>query len=198
MIILLQILAGKNKSRLLKEIEIMENIKLRDEKALSELYTIYSKIIYSLIYKIVKKQDEAEDILQSVFLQIWNKAYLYNKEKGNVYSWIVRMSRNKALDHIRSKKALKSLDEIHFNDDEVEVFIDNCQPIDAAIAEERSNSLATALNQIPNEQREIIEMSYYQGYTHQEISTKFNIPLGTVKTRMRQGMKKLYTIYTKK
>jgi len=175
-----------------EEIRLIERIVYRDEAALSELYDLYSRILYSLVLKIVKNQEEAEDILQSVFIKIWNKALSYNKSKGSVYSWLVTLARNSAIDKVRSKDYKANAAKIS---DIKEVDIINDDPdydgLNSAIANERAGFVGNALNQIPPEQKVVIELAYFEGLTQVEIAEKLNIPLGTVKTRIRQALIKL-------
>lgn len=177
------------------EIELMRRIKGRDEEALSELYDLYNRLLYGLIISIVKKREEAEDVLQEVFITIWERASTFNEDKGNVYSWIITLTRNKAIDRIRSKgyktqqKASQDVDAPEFS-----LEGDNFDPLETTIFSDRAELVRKALTEIPDQQSEVLKIAYYSGMTQQEISDKLKIPLGTVKTRMRQGMLKLKDI----
>ncbi|MEO8399443.1 MAG: sigma-70 family RNA polymerase sigma factor [Ignavibacteriaceae bacterium] len=174
-----------------EEAKLIEKVANNDESALSNLYDIYSRIVYSFIIKIVKDKQEAEDLLQSVFIQIWEKASSFDKTKGTVYSWVVTMSKNRAIDKIRSKAYKKSRQNV--NDIEKVTLIDYKNPssLDASIAAERSEFLRKAMEQIPEDQKLVLNLAYFEGFTQSEISEQYNIPLGTVKTRMRQALIKL-------
>ena len=177
------------------EIELMRRIKGREEEALAELYDLYNRLLYGLIISIVKKREEAEDVLQEVFITIWEKASTFNEDKGNVYSWIITLTRNKAIDRIRSKgyktqqKASQDVDAPEFS-----LEGDNFDPLETTIFSDRTELVRKALTEIPDKQSEVLKIAYYSGMTQQEISDKLKIPLGTVKTRMRQGMLKLKDI----
>lgn len=173
---------------------LMKRVGRRDEKAFETLYDLYSKLIYSSILSVVKKQDEAEDILQEIFLQIWEKASTFESTKGNVYAWIITLARNRTIDRIRSKDFRKQRQEVH--DIEIDTMLNPTEqnPLDSLVAGERAEIVKSALQQIPSEQREVIQIAYYGGNSQSEIASKLNLPLGTVKTRMRQGMKKLQTL----
>ena len=175
-----------------EEIALIERIGDRDESALSELYDLYSRILYSLIFRIVKNQGDAEDILQSVFIKIWDKALSYNKSKGSVYSWLVALARNSAIDKTRSKAYKTSPVDISVIK-EVDLINDNpgYNALTSVIANERSSLVGNALNQIPVEQKVVIELAYFEGLTQVEIAEKLAVPLGTVKTRIRQALIKL-------
>ncbi len=175
-----------------KENELIERIAGKDEKALSELYDRYAKLLYSVILAIVKDQKEAEELLQEVFITVWNKSSLFSLKKGNAYSWLVAITRNIAIDRIRSKKFKdhRSLME------GIELPLENIDtsPLDAMIIVERSLIVNEALSKIPHEQKETIMLTYFEGYSQKEIAELLGIPLGTVKTRIRMGMQKLQTL----
>lgn len=174
-----------------EEKALLEKIAHQDDQALSLLYDRYARLLYSIVFSIVKKKEEAEDILQDVFLQVWTKALSFDSSKGNVYAWLVTMTRNKAIDRVRSKQfqtmknASQETDTSTLSDSEQNT------ALDAVMLMERSSKIKDALNAIPQEQKETIQLAYYTGLTQTEISQKLNVPLGTVKTRVRQGMQKL-------
>ncbi len=179
-----------------KEAQLIDKIAAKDESALSDLYDIYSRLIYSFTLKILKDKNETEDLLQTIFFQIWNSASTFDKTKGTAYSWIITMSRNRALDKLRSKSFKQAkqfshdVEILHLKDDK------SVSNLDAAIANERAEMLKNAMSQIPEEQKSVLTLAYFEGYTQTEISEKLNIPLGTVKTRIRQALTKLEKILT--
>ncbi len=179
------------KSRVSDEADLIKRITERDEKALGKLYDRYAKLLYGFIFTIVKKQTEAEDVLQELFVQIWDKASSFDMARGNVYTWLVTLARNRAIDRIRSKQYRAQGQ--HDYDFGVEL-IENpggSSPLDAVVTSERADVVRNALETLPAEQREVIQIAYFGGYTQTEIAAQLNVPLGTIKTRMRQGMKKL-------
>lgn len=196
--IIFTILAAVGKAAHLRsddEVELMKRIKAKDDKALGELYDLYNRLLFGMIISIVKKREEAEDVLQEVFVKIWEKAYTFNEERGNVYSWIVTLTRNKAIDRIRSKgyktsqKASQDVDAPEFT-----LEGDKFDPLETTIFSDRAELVRKALGEIPESQSEVLKIAYYRGMTQSEISDHLEIPLGTVKTRMRQGMIKLKDI----
>lgn len=180
-----------------KERILLGKISLKDEKSFAELYDRYSRIIFSLALKIVKNREDAEEILQNVFLQIWDKAASFDSQKGNVYAWIVTMTRNKSIDKIRSKDYKSDSKNIDLNERLVYnvKFFGNLT-IDSASASERTDFVKNALGQLSAEQKSIIDLAFFNGLTQSEISSELNLPLGTVKTRMRQAMIKLKDLLT--
>lgn len=170
----------------------MEKIKAGDVNAFEELYDQYNRLLFGMIISIVKEREEAEDLLQEVFVKVWQKAHTFNKKRGNVYSWLVTISRNKAIDRIRSKdyktqeKASVSVNKPAFS-----LEGDKYDPLETTIYSNRADIVKKALAKIPKSQRKVLEIAYYRGMTQSEISDHLDIPLGTVKTRTRQGMIKL-------
>lgn len=179
------------------EAELMGKIANRDIQALESIYDMYSGLVFSLIRSILKDKEAAEDLLQEIFIQIWEKAHLFDASRGNVCQWIIRMARNRSIDILRSRKyqtnaALLSLPE----EDHLSPKAEQSDPLDATIMKERSEQIKNALGQLSSEQREVIEKAYFGGYKQSEIANMLNIPLGTVKTRIRLGLLKLESILT--
>lgn len=178
-----------------EEKKLMKRIKARDPKALEQIYDLYKALLFGMILSIVKNREEAEDVLQEVFLKIWEKAGTFDEERGHVYSWIIRLSRNKAIDRIRSKgykmqqKASVRIDESRFTPEDNE-----SDPLETTIFSDRADLVKKALEEIPEAQREVITIAYYRGMTQSEIADYLDLPLGTIKTRTRMGMIKLKKI----
>jgi RNA polymerase sigma-70 factor (ECF subfamily) len=196
MIAFLMAMLASQAARNEEDVRLLVRVKERDQSALSELYDRYSALVYTMTLSVVKATDEAEDLLQEVFMQIWNKASLFAQEKGSVYTWIVTIAKRKAIDRLRSKEIVhrgESLDDegtfIALPDGS---YMSN--PLHAAISAEYEAMVREGLGQLSVEQRTTIELSYFEGYTQEQISKQLNVPLGTVKTRMRQGLIKLRDI----
>ena len=177
--------------------DLLMRIAQKDPVALSLLYDQYNRLLFGLLLSILKKKTEAEDLLQDVFSNIWEKADQYDPERGTGYTWIVSLTRNKGIDRLRSKvykeqkKQSTSLD-----DDSVfhPLFSNENNPLEDTILSDRAERLKNALLQISEKQRKVIQISYFDGLSQTEISDEYDIPLGTVKTRMRDGMMKLREI----
>jgi RNA polymerase sigma-70 factor (ECF subfamily) len=198
---LLAILINRNTSE--KEIELIGRIALKEEKALSELYDRYSKLLFSVIFRIVKNREDAEEILHTVFLQIWDKAGLFDLNKGNLYSWLITLARNKGIDKIRSRNFREQYNRTGLNKaDEMELekkygLEHNMDLLQIFDSNERALIISKALNELPSEQKKVIELAYFEGLTQTEMSEALNIPLGTVKTRTRQALIKLEDLLSK-
>jgi RNA polymerase sigma-70 factor (ECF subfamily) len=181
------------------ERELLERIGRRDadsEDALAQLYDRYARLLYSVILAIVKHPPEAQDLLQEVFVQVWNNASSFDATRGSVYAWIVTLTRNRAIDRIRSKAFRERQQEEFGLDAAMYVAATTASPLDATLMNERSELVRIALEQLSPEQRQALMLAYFQGYTQSEIAEELDIPLGTVKTRVRQGLQKLHDLLT--
>ena len=166
-------------------ISLAQRLKNGDESAISEIYDQYSSALFGLIIKIVKDNDIAEDVLQDCFITIWQKAKLYNEEKGTLYTWMLNICRNKAIDAYRkTNKEIENKNQI----DNSSVYTDELNKQVDHIG------LSNVLNKLPEEQHILIELIYYKGMTQQEVSDFLSIPLGTVKTRLRMAIGSLKNI----
>ena len=173
----------------LRDINLLRRVSAGDESAIGEIYDHYSKYLLTTIYFILKNEAEAEDVLQEVFFLIWDKIDTYDERLGNPISWMVRISRNKAIDKLRARKQNSDITEtdetsiLDLNDDYKK---DN--PEFVSITNQEQKEVLEALKELDEVQRKLIEYSYYKGYSHSELSEYFKIPLGTVKTKIRSAM----------
>ena len=171
----------------ISDVDLLASIASRDKAAFGLLYERYSQLVFNLGNKIVKDHDYAGEVLQSVFVQIWNKADTYNSKKGAVSTWIINITRNKSIDILRKTKKQKL---------NVDLDLDNMESdknYDFSLSEraERRDIIMKAMESISPEQKKIIELIYFEGYTHKEASEILGIPLGTAKTRIHLGIAKL-------
>jgi len=170
--------------------ELIEKIKQKDSRALEELYDRYERPIYSFAFKILKDQMLAEEVVQELFFRIWHASDKYEENKGKVISWMFTLTRNIAIDLVRkhNRRKAESLTESEQMEQIAEENSDiSTQVTDNIIGEK----VREVLNELNSEQKQIIEKIYFQGYTQQEVSDAFAIPLGTVKGRVRLAMKQL-------
>ena len=177
-----------------EEKALMRRISIGDEVAFEALYDRYSRLLYSILLSVVKHPAEAQDMLQELFLHIWNQAKNFDAGRGNVYSWLVTMTRNRSIDRIRSK-SFRERQQESSNDEAMMLIPDgDISPLDSISLTEDRNRIHEALAQIPAEQRDALMLAYFQGYTQSEIAELLETPLGTIKTRMRQGLIKLSSL----
>jgi RNA polymerase sigma-70 factor (ECF subfamily) len=157
-----------------------------DEKAFGYLYDHYSGALYSIVNQIVPDRETANDVLQEVFLNIWRKINSYDPSKGRLFTWMLNIARNASIDKIRSRSYQDSLknqphpDSVNTNW--------GSQAVKPAIDD---IGLKKQVSKLKYEYRTLIELSYFQGFTHEEIAKALNIPLGTVKTRIRAALLQL-------
>ena len=170
-----------------KDTELLPKIAEKDLSAFDEIYTRFSQVVYNLSYKVLNNKNDAEEVVQEVFLQIWNKASNYDKVRGAVSTWIINITRSRAIDKFRS---LKNVRNTSFLDNDI---LDLIAPKIFIIedASERKNIIKNALEQIPADQKDVIDKVYFEGATHIEAADILKIPVGTVKTRLRLGILKL-------
>jgi RNA polymerase sigma factor (sigma-70 family) len=165
---------------------LIRGLRAKDRSALEYLYDHYSNAIYGVIYRILKKEELAEEVLQDVFIKIWDKFESYDPAKGKLFTWMLNIARNQAIDKSRSKEISKDQKtsglENFVNRIDTEEYIE--QKVDGI-------GVKDILNVLPEEQKFVVEYLYFQGYSQSELAEEFNIPLGTVKTRLRLAMQHL-------
>lgn len=174
-----------------EDVTLLERIQRRDEQALAKLYDRYAPLLYTLALRIVATQEESEDIVQEVFLQVWNKANSYIRDRGTVYSWITTLTRNKAIDRVRSKRYKQQSKETKLDEIDNTVASQSSNPHQTVLLKEYQEIVTAAKKKLSNIEAKILELSYYGGYSQVEIAKMLKMPLGTVKTKMRQGIIKM-------
>jgi RNA polymerase sigma factor (sigma-70 family) len=171
------------------EAELVRGLKARDEKVFSYLYDHYSPALYGVALKVLNDETSACDVLQEVFMKIWRSIDRYDMEKGRLFTWMLNIARNTAIDMLRSKahkleKKIQDIsNDVHLYTSHLTVY----QSVDHL-------GLTKVLEKLSKEQRIIIDLAYYKGCTQEEISKVLEIPLGTVKTRMRNAIMQLRNI----
>jgi RNA polymerase sigma factor (sigma-70 family) len=173
----------------LDEIALISRIAAQDQTSLSLLYDRYARVIYAIAYKILNSSEESEEIVLDVFTQVWRIAKNYNSQKGRVDTWLFMITRSRALDRLRSHARLDKV--VAASEDMLKLHSYHDSPEEDVLLQERRSYVKACLSQIPNEQRLALELAYFSGLSHSEIAAKTGISLGTVKTRIRLGLKKL-------
>jgi RNA polymerase sigma-70 factor (ECF subfamily) len=162
--------------------------------AMESLYDRYNRVLYSLAYRMVADHQVAEDLLQEAFLSIWRYATSYSPQAGAAHSWLISILHHRAIDHLRGVRRRATMQEAPLDEVELDETIAFPDVWDEAWQSMKSSQVRTALMKIPTEQRLVIELAYFQGWTHTEIADGIHIPLGTVKARMRLGLQHLKRI----
>lgn len=164
------------------DIELLNRVMARDASAVGELYDRHNRLLFGLILRILRNRSEAEDVLQEVFVQVWTRAETYNVDMGVPGAWLVRIARNRAIDRLRANA-------VHARAVEATPFPPPVEsPETRAAMSEQQRAVARAMETLSPEQRQLIEHAYFQGLTQSELAERFNLPLGTVKTRVRTGL----------
>ena len=156
--------------------------------AMDSLYQRYSRILYSLAYRMVADHQVAEDLLQDAFLAVWRRATTYSPQTGAARSWLISILHHRTIDYLRRVRRRSTIQEAPLEELELNESIAHPDAWDAAWQSVKSSHVRAALMQIPTEQRLVIELAYFQGWTHSEIAEGTQIPLGTIKARMRLGL----------
>ena len=173
-----------------RDVALLKRIVLRDASAVGELYDRHSTLLFGILVRILRHRPDAEEVLQEVFVRVWTRAESYDERLGCPAAWLTRMARNRAIDRLRARRARGDADpsEAAPADGERRTPSSVPTPEDAAHEAEQTNRVRSALAQLPREQRELIAAAFFEGYTHAELAARFDLPLGTVKTRIRTGM----------
>jgi RNA polymerase sigma-70 factor, ECF subfamily len=173
---------------LLADEDLISFVKARDSVAFATLYDRHGRAAYSLAYRMMGDRQAAEDLIQEAFLEVWRAAHSYRTERGSVRTWILSIVHNRGIDQIRSAASRRR------TADKVRSTAQTSQPSEAfkeAWGNTQRAQVQEALKHLPPEQLKVLELAYFSGYTHAEIAEMLDIPLGTVKGRMRLGLKKI-------
>ena len=173
------------------ELDLLARITRRERAAFEELYARYVNILFATAMKFLKQDADAQDVVQDVFIQIWDKAKLYDPSKGKPLTWALTLTRNRSIDRIRAIQRRTRLRD----DFEKETVMDESAGLREALsgvdASEKGQILRAAVGQLSLQQRRVIELAFFRGLTQSEIAEKLGEPLGTVKARARRGLMKL-------
>jgi RNA polymerase sigma-70 factor, ECF subfamily len=178
-------------SPLVDDTRLLVQIANRDPTALSQFYDRYSRIIYAMAFRSLRSAEESEEVVLDVFAQVWRIADRYDPAKGRADTWLFMLARSRMLDRLRKiQRRVPATGQI-LDIEEIQVASESVDPIEAATIAERREQVIAVMNMLPNEQRFVLELAYYEGLSHGEIALKTGIALGTIKTRIRLGLIKL-------
>lgn len=167
--------------------ELIEQVKRGDKTAFKQIYSRFSQVTYNLALRILKDKEDAEEVVQEIFLQIWNKAYSYDPDRGAVSTWVVNIARSRSIDKLRTVGYRNK--NVEINEERVNSNVDLSRTIEDR--DESKQVIKQALDSLPEKQRTAIELVYFGGLTHVEAAEELNEPVGTIKTRIRLGVMKL-------
>lgn len=170
---------------------LLRRIANGEAEALSTLYDQYGRLLYSVAYHLVGNQQLAEEITLDVLRRVWEKADSYRADRASVRTWLTSMTRNRAIDMLRREGVRPEHNSINWADLNFEPHADGRSPETAVSRQIQTDQIHAALAELPEEQQEVLKLAYFRGYSHSRIAEQLNMPIGTVKTRIRLGMQKL-------
>ena len=167
--------------------QLIVQVKEGDKTAFKEIYSRFSQVTYNLALRILRDKEDAEEVVQEIFLQVWNKAYTYDPDRGAVSTWVMNIARSRSIDKLRT---------LGYRDKNIEIDeekVNSNEDLSRTIEdrEESKNVIRHALDELPENQRLAIELVYFEGLTHIETAERLDEPVGTIKTRIRLGVMKL-------
>lgn len=163
----------------------MELLQQHDQRVIALIYEHYAHALFNVIYRILRDEAMAQDVFQEAIIKVWRKGHFYERSKGSLFTWLMSVCKHAAIDKTRSKaykqrqKTASASKLVHTSD----------EPRSPSTA--RQQHLSEVVSRLPEHQKVLIELSYFQGYTHEEIAQRLEMPLGTVKTRTRAAIKQL-------
>jgi len=173
------------------EVALLQKVARGDRRSFEELYQRFSGVLFSTAYRVLNNQEAAEDVLQDVFVQIWEKAPLYDPARGKPMTWAVILTRNKSIDRLRSTQRRSRLqDDFQQESDSFEKF-DDRNSFELVSAGETNDLVREVMKKLSTDQREAIELAFFSSMTQIEIAERLGEPLGTIKARIRRGLMRL-------
>ncbi len=172
------------------DLDLLEMISGGNRDALAHLYDRYGRRIFALAARILNDPVSSEEVTQDVFLSVWRRGSSYSAAKGKFTTWLFSIAHNRTIDELRKRRRDRNRqnDDI---DDHLHIESSEISPLENAVAQSEYAKVRDAMADLPPEQRQVVELSYFKGLTQAEIAAKTGQPLGTVKTRMRLALKKL-------
>ena len=167
--------------------EIILKVAGNDSKALEELYDRYSPVLFTLINKIVQDKSAAEELLSDIFVIIWQKIDLFDSEAGNIYTWMINLARNKAIDFIKRNSNPEEMEEYsdeYENENIIPHLSTSAEPMDLNKVLSMKDKINDSFSKLTGAQQYVLNLAYYKGYNKEEIARELNIPLPTVKTKI--------------
>lgn len=186
----LRFMGSQELTQELTEADLLRRVAARDESAFGQLYDRLAPILFQLAFRILQDAALSEDVVQDAFLQIWDKAGQYDSQLGKPLSWAATLTRHKAIDRLRAGERRRRFTEEAGQDQEARQE-DSLAPDSPTQLQETAQGVRVALGSLPAEQRVAIELAFFDGLTQSQIAERLQIPLGTVKARIRRGMLQL-------
>lgn len=167
--------------------ELVDMLRRQDRKAFNYLYDNYSDALYGVVLKVVRTEETAQDLLQEIFVKIWKNIAQYDVGKGRLFTWMLNIARNTSIDYLRvNRPEIQDIDSAVYVVESNQAIFNNEPDVE---------ELREVVTQLKPEQQTLIEMVYWGGYTHEETAQRLEMPLGTVKTRVRSALRDLRKIF---
>lgn len=168
--------------------QLVARLQRRDPRALAELYDRYGRIVYALILRVVRDTGIAEDLVQETFLRVWNRVHGFDAQKGSIGPWLLAVARNRAIDYLRSAGG-RERNAVEFEDTERPALY--CDMEKDILTSDKARVVKSAIEKLSPNQRQVIELAYFEGLSQSEMAERMGQPLGTVKTWVRTALKNL-------
>lgn len=169
-------------------VELFKRIQQQDENALTELYTRYGQLVYNMAMHVLHNETAAEEITQDIFFQLWRRPESWDPQKGRLASWLLAVTRYRAIDRLRREQNRPTRQAVALDD--LAHLLSSSETVGDR-QHDTGRLLRSLLKDLPAEQRQVINLAFFKGMTHQEIAQQLKLPLGTVKGRIRLGLEKL-------
>ncbi|HTP35296.1 MAG TPA: sigma-70 family RNA polymerase sigma factor [Candidatus Acidoferrales bacterium] len=180
--ILMAVQAGADDS------ELVLRMQRRDPRAVAELYDRYGRVVYALVLRVVRDTGIAEDLVQETFLRVWNRVHGFDAQKGSIGPWLLAVARNRAIDYLRSAVGRERNAVEYEETDHPALFCDMEKDI---LSSDKARIVKSAIQKLSPNQRQVIELAYFEGLSQSEMAERMGQPLGTVKTWVRTALKNL-------
>ncbi len=167
-------------------------LKRGDTTAIESLYDRYGRLAYGLAFRILNERGAAEDVVQDAFVSVWRNAAGFDASRGSLRNWLLSIVRNRAIDRLRGSARIRT--EVELLDAEPRAEVPDAW--EAVAQDLERKQIKEGFRELPDSQRQTLELAYFGGYTHVEIASRMQVPLGTVKSRMRIGLEKMRTFLT--
>jgi RNA polymerase sigma-70 factor (ECF subfamily) len=171
-------------------VELMGRIAGGDEVAFADFYDSTSRTVYGIVLRVVRDRAQAEEVAQEVYVEAWTSAPRFDSELGSPTAWLNTIAHRKAVDRVRSSERSSAREQRHFDAETQRVAVDTS---DIVVAQDQGERVRAALEQLPEAQRTAVRLAYFEGRSYREVAEFLGLPLGTVKTRIRDAMKRLRT-----
>jgi RNA polymerase sigma-70 factor (ECF subfamily) len=171
----------------IKDIELMQRVVERDSKALESLYDKYSPVLFTLINKILGSKEKAEIVLTEIFVIIWQKCELFNLETQNLFTWLILLTRNKSLDYLKRERGdqLPEYNDEYENSEIIPKISPEITPLDIEDAFDKRDLIFNAMGNLTDAQQYVLSLAFYEGLNENEIAKRLNIPIPTIKSKLR-------------